>query len=91
MGPFSGTQFTVEVRSLNRSRPSLTTHFKIPFNQLNNSMQVMHRTGFYINSISAESQSPIENRTGKSNNRQPESQKSNAKKPNLRRRQRKNG
>ena len=91
MGPFSGTQFTVEVTSLNRSRPSLTTHFKIPFNQLNNSMQVMHRTGFYINSISAESQSPIENMMGKSNKRQPESQKSNAKKPNSRRRQRKNG
>jgi hypothetical protein len=54
-------------------------------------MQVMHRTGFYINSISAESQSPIENMMGKSNKRQPESQKSNAKKPNSRRRQRKNG
>ena len=91
MGPFSGTQFTVEVRSLNRSRPSLTTHFKIPFNQLNNSMQVMHRTGFYINSISGGYQSTVENMTGKSNKRQLESQKSNAKKPNSRRRQRKNG
>ena len=54
-------------------------------------MQVMHRTGFYINSVSGGSQSPIENMTGKSNKRQLESQKSNAKKPNSRRRQRKNG
>ena len=91
MGPFTGAQFTVQVSSLNRSRPSLTTHFKIPFNQLNNGMQVMHRTGFYINSISGGSQSPIENITGKSNKRQSDSQKSNPKKPNSRRRQRKNG
>ena len=54
-------------------------------------MQVMHRTGFYINSISGGTQSPIENMTSKSNKRQPESQKLNAKKPNSRRRQRKNG
>lgn len=91
MGPFTGAQFTVQVSSLNRSRPSLTTHFKIPFNQLNNGMQVMHRTGFYINSISGGTQSPIENMTSISNKRQPESQKLNAKKPNSRRRQRKNG
>ena len=91
MGPFTGAQFTVQVSSLNRSRPSLTTHFKIPFNQLNNGMQVMHRTGFYINSISGGTQSPIENMTSTSNKRQPESQKLNTKKPNSRRRQRKNG
>jgi hypothetical protein len=54
-------------------------------------MQVMHRTGFYINSISGGTQSPIENMTSTSNKRQPESQKLNAKKPNSRRRQRKNG
>ena len=91
MGPFSGAQFTVQVNSLNRSRPSLTTHFKIPCNQRDTGMQVMHRTGFYTNSISGGSQSPTENMTGKSNKRQLESQKSNPKKPNSRRRQRKNG
>ena len=90
MGPFSGTQFTVEVRSLNRSRPSLTTHFKIPFNQLNNSMQVMHRTGFLINSISDGTQRHTENMAAGTKKRLPESPKSNTKKTNSRRRLRKN-
>ena len=91
MGPFSGAQFTVQVRSLNRSRPSLTTHFKIPFNQLNNGMQVMHRTGFLINSISSGTQPSKENMAGESKKLHSESPKSNAKKTNSRRRQRKNG
>ena len=55
MGPFSGTQFTVQVSALNRSRPSLTTHFKVPFNYLSSGMRVMHRTGFHINSVSTAS------------------------------------
>ena len=71
MGPFSGAQFTVQVSSLNRSRPSLTTHFKIPFNQLNNSMQVMHRTGFLINSISDGTQLHTDNMAAGTKKRQP--------------------
>jgi hypothetical protein len=90
MGPFSGAQFTVQVSTLNRSRPSLTTHFKIPFNQLNNSMQVMHRTGFLINSISDGTERHTENMAAGTKKRQPESPKSNTKKTNSRRRLRKN-
>jgi hypothetical protein len=56
MGPFSGTQFTVQVSALNRSRPSLATHFKVPFSNLSSGMRVMHRTGFRINSVSTASQ-----------------------------------
>ena len=90
MGPFSGTQFTVQVSALNRSRPSLATHFKVPFSNLSSGMRVMHRTGFRINSVSTASQlvSPDVKQV---KSIQPASQKKETtKKTGSRRRQRKN-
>lgn len=51
----------------------------------------MHRTGFLINSISGGTQPSKENMAGESKKLHSESPKSNAKKTNSRRRQRKNG
>ena len=51
----------------------------------------MHRTGFLINSISGGTQPSKENMAGGSKKVHSESPKSNAKKTNSRRRQRKNG
>jgi hypothetical protein len=53
-------------------------------------MQVMHRTGFLINSISDGTQRHTENMAAGTKKRQPESPKSNTKKTNSRRRLRKN-
>ena len=90
MGPFSGTQFTVQVSSLKRSRPSLATHFKVPFNNLSSGMRVMHRTGFRIHSVSTATQLAA-HETKESKRIQPAPQKrESSKKPASRRRQRKN-
>ena len=90
MGPFSGTQFTVQVSALNRSRPSLATHFKVPFNNLSSGMRVMHRTGFRINSVSTASQL-VSPDVKEAKSMQPASQKKETtKKTGSRRRQRKN-
>ncbi|MDA7436503.1 hypothetical protein N8654_02335 [Synechococcus sp. AH-601-B19] len=90
MGPFSGTQFTVQVSALNRSRPSLVTHFKVPFSNLSSGMRAMHRTGFCINSVSTASQL-ISPEVKETKNIQPASQKKEpTKKTGSRRRQRKN-
>ena len=90
MGPFSGTQFTVQVSALNRSRPSLATHFKVPFSNLSSGMRVMHRTGFRINSISTASQL-VSPDVKEAKSMQPASQKKETnKKTGSRRRQRKN-
>jgi len=90
MGPFSGTQFTVQVSALNRSRPSLATHFKVPFSNLSSGMRVMHRTGFRINSVSTASQL-VSHDVKEAKSMQPASQKKETnKKTGSRRRQRKN-
>ena len=90
MGPFSGTQFTVQVSALNRSRPSLATHFKVPFSNLSSGMRVMHRTGFRINSVSTASQL-VSPDVKQAKSIQPASQKKEPnKKTGSRRRQRKN-
>ena len=90
MGPFSGTQFTVQVSALNRSRPSLATHFKVPFSNLSSGMRVMHRTGFRINSVSTASQL-VSPDVKEAKSMQPASQKKETnKKTGSRRRQRKN-
>jgi hypothetical protein len=90
MGPFSGTQFTVQVSALNRSRPSLATHFKVPFSNLSSGMRVMHRTGFRINSVSTASQL-VSSDVKEAKSMQPASQKKETnKKTGSRRRQRKN-
>ena len=90
MGPFSGTQFTVQVSALYRSRPSLATHFKVPFNNLSSGMRVMHRTGFRINSVSTASQL-VSPDVKEAKSMQPASQKKETnKKTGSRRRQRKN-
>ena len=90
MGPFSGTQFTVQVSALNRSRPSLATHFKVPFSNLSSGMRVMHRTGFRINSVSTASQL-VSPDVKEAKSIQPASQKKETnKKTGSRRRQRKN-
>jgi hypothetical protein len=90
MGPFPGTQFTVQVSALNRSRPSLATHFKVPFNNLSSGMRVMHRTGFRINSVSTATQLAAPE-AKESKKVQPAQQKrESSKKPASRRRQRKN-
>ena len=90
MGPFSGTQFTVQVSALNRSRPSLATHFKVPFSNLSSGMRVMHRTGFRINSVSTASKL-VSPDVKEAKNIQPDSQKKELnKKTGSRRRQRKN-
>ena len=90
MGPFSGTQFTVQVSALNRSRPSLATHFKVPFSNLSSGMRVMHRTGFRINSVSTASQL-VSPDVKEAKSMQPASQKKETtKKTGSRRRRRKN-
>ena len=90
MGPFSDTQFTVQVSALNRSRPSLATHFKVPFSNLSSGMRVMHRTGFRINSVSTASQL-VSPDVKEAKSMQPASQKKETnKKTGSRRRQRKN-
>ena len=90
MGPFSGTQFTIQVSALNRSRPSLATHFKVPFSNLSSGMRVMHRTGFRINSVSTASQL-VSPDVKEAKSMQPASQKKETtKKTGSRRRQRKN-
>ena len=90
MGPFSGTQFTVQVSALNRSRPSLATHFKVPFSNLSSGMRVMHRTGFRINSVSTAAQL-VSPDVKEAKSMQPASQKKETtKKTGSRRRQRKN-
>ena len=90
MGPFSGAQITVQVSALNRSRPSLSTHFKIPFNNLSSGMRVMHRTGFRIHSVSTGSQLAARD-TKEPKKVHPVPPKSeSSKKPASRRRQRKN-
>ena len=90
MGPFSGTQFTVQVSALNRSRPSLATHFKVPFSNLSSGMRVMHRTGFRINSVSTASQL-VSPDVKEAKSMQPASQKKETnKKTGSRHRQRKN-
>ena len=90
MGPFSGTQFTVQVSAFNRSRPSLATHFKVPFSNLSSGMRVMHRTGFRINSVSTASQL-VSPDVKEAKSMQPASQKKETtKKTGSRRRQRKN-
>jgi hypothetical protein len=53
-------------------------------------MQVMHRTGFLINSVSDGTQRHTENMATGTKKRQSESPKSSTKKTNSRRRQRKN-
>ena len=90
MGPFSGAQFTVQVSALNRSRPSLSTHFKIPFNNLSSGMRVMHRIGFRITNVSTAYQLAAPD-TKESKKIQPAaSKRESGKKPASRRRQRKN-
>lgn len=51
MGPFPGQQFKVQTMATNRSRPSLSVNFNIPFEGLSRSMQVMHRAGFSVKSM----------------------------------------
>ena len=51
MGPFPGKQFKVQTMATNRSRPSLSVNFNIPFEGLSHSMQVMHRAGFSVKSM----------------------------------------
>ena len=51
MGPFPGQQFKVQTMATNRSRPSLSVNFNIPFEELSRSMQVMHRAGFSVKSM----------------------------------------
>ncbi len=51
MGPFPGQQFKVQTMATNRSRPSLSVNFNIPFEGLSRSMQVMHRAGFSVKSL----------------------------------------
>ena len=90
MGPFSGTQFTVQVSALNRSRPSLATHFKVPFNNLSSGMRVMHRTGFRINSVSTATQLAASEGKESKKVQTAQQKRESSKKPASRRRQRKN-
>ena len=90
MGPFSGTQFTVQVSALNRSRPSLATHFKVPFNNLSSGMRVMHRTGFRINSVSTAIQIAAPEAKESKKVQLTQQKRESSKKPASRRRQRKN-
>tara|TARA_Y100000589_G_scaffold287477_1_gene288288 strand:- start:2156 stop:2458 length:303 start_codon:yes stop_codon:yes gene_type:complete len=38
---------------MNRSRPSISVNFNIPFNGLCHGMQVMHRSGFSVTNLNA--------------------------------------
>tara|TARA_B100001059_G_C17670969_1_gene494509 strand:+ start:267 stop:620 length:354 start_codon:yes stop_codon:yes gene_type:complete len=51
VGPFPGQQFKVQAMATNRSRPSLSVNFNIPFEGLSHGMQVMHRAGFSVTSM----------------------------------------
>ena len=51
VGPFPGQQFKVQAMATNRSLPSLSVDFNIPFQSLSHSMQVMHRAGFSVTSM----------------------------------------
>ena len=55
MGPFPGKQFKIQTIATNRSRPSLSVNFNIPFEGLSHGMQVMHRAGFSIKSLNPDS------------------------------------
>ena len=48
MGPFSNRQFTIQIQSVRRTRPSISCQFQIPFNQLSASFRAMNRSGLKI-------------------------------------------
>ena len=48
VGPFPGKQFKVQTLAMNRSRPSISVNFNIPFDGLCHGMQVMRRSGFSV-------------------------------------------
>ena len=53
VGPFPGQRFKVQTMAMNRSRPSISVNFNIPFNGLCHGMQVMHRSGFSVTNLNA--------------------------------------
>ena len=83
MGPFPEKQFKVQTMAMNRSRPSISVNFNIPFSGLCHGMQVMHRSGFSVTDLNTGevNSNPQDQKTsGKSDLRAKSSQKSLAKK-----------
>ena len=79
MGPFPEKQFKVQTMAMNRSRPSISVNFNIPFSGLCHGMQVMHRSGFSVTDLNTGevNSNPQDQKTsGKSDLRAKSSQKS---------------
>ena len=79
MGPFPEKQFKVQTMAMNRSRPSISVNFNIPFSGLCHGMQVMHRSGFSVTDLNTGevNSSPQDQKiSGKSDLRAKSSQKS---------------
>ena len=48
MGPFSNRQFTIQIQSVRRTRPSISCQSQIPFGQLSACFRAMNRSGLKI-------------------------------------------
>ena len=78
MGPFPEKQFKVQTMAMNRSRPSISVNFNIPFSGLCHGMQVMHRSGFSVTDLNTgevNSSPQAQKTSGKSDLRAKNSQK----------------
>ena len=48
MAPFSNRQFTIQIQSVRRTRPSISCQFQIPFSQLSASFRAMNQSGLKL-------------------------------------------